>query len=326
MSKLVIDMMGSDLGSPMSVEAVRHYRADHPECELILVGKKDELSAIKDCKIIDAPSVIKMETGALEVLREKDSSMVKALEAVISENADGVVSAGSTGAFLSAATLILKKIPGVLRSALVTNFPNLEEGGYTTILDVGASNANTPEELAQFAYMGTLYAKAVNKKENPRVRLLSNGSEEGKGSPVGKEAYALLKEDKKINFLGNIEGNHLLNGEADVVVSDGYSGNIMLKSTEGAAKGMGTLLKKAFKRNLLSKIAYLFVKKGLKEMKEALNPKKAGGALLIGINGVVVKAHGNSDSEAFYHAIGLADNLAQHQVVNSIKEGFASHE
>lgn len=326
MSKLVIDMMGSDLGSPMSVEAVRHYRADHPECELVLVGKKDELSAIKDCKIIDAPSVIKMETGALEVLREKDSSMVKALEAVISENADGVVSAGSTGAFLSAATLILKKIPGVLRSALVTNFPNLEEGGYTTILDVGASNANTPEELAQFAYMGTLYAKAVNKKENPRVRLLSNGSEEGKGSPVGKEAYALLKEDKKINFLGNIEGNHLLNGEADVVVSDGYSGNIMLKSTEGAAKGMGTLLKKAFKRNLLSKIAYLFVKKGLKEMKEALNPKKAGGALLIGINGVVVKAHGNSDSEAFYHAIELADNLAQHQVVNSIKEGFASHE
>jgi glycerol-3-phosphate acyltransferase PlsX len=206
MSKLVIDMMGSDLGSTMSKEAVRLFHASHPDCTLILVGKPAELGDMKDFTIIPAEDVVSMEMGALEVLRKKDSSMVKAIEAVVSEKADGVVSAGSTGAFLSASTLILKKIPGVIRPALVTSFPNLKAGGFTTALDVGASNANTPEELAQFALMGSIYASKVNKIASPRVALLSNGSEEGKGSPEGKEAYELLKKDSRIRFVGNLEG------------------------------------------------------------------------------------------------------------------------
>jgi glycerol-3-phosphate acyltransferase PlsX len=324
MSKLVIDMMGSDQGSPMSKEAVRRFQKKHPDCALVLVGKKEELADVANAKIIDAPETIAMEMGALEVLRKKDSSMVKAVQAVLDEGADGVVSAGSTGAFLSSATLLLKKIPGVLRPALVTVFPKLGAGesGYTTLLDVGASNANTPEELAQFAQMGTLYSQAVYGVEKPVVKLLSNGSEEGKGSPLGKAAFALLKDNPAVAFGGNIEGNQVLLGGADVVVMDGYSGNVFLKASEGMAKGMSGLLKKAFKRNLASKVGYLLSKKGITEMADTLNPKKTGGALLIGVNGVVVKAHGNSDAEAFENAMELALRLAEKTIVSQIRKGF----
>ncbi|MCI2110923.1 MAG: phosphate acyltransferase PlsX [Bacilli bacterium] len=323
MSKLVIDMMGSDLGSPAAKEGVRLFSAAHPETALVLVGKKEELADLRGYEVIDAPDVLKMDVGVLEVLRKKSSSLVKAVSAVALTGADGVVSAGSTGAFLTAATLINKKIPGVLRPALVTAFPNLEGDGFATVLDVGASNANTAEELAQFGLMGTLYCQEVYGIEKPRVRLLSNGSEDGKGSPLGKAAFPLLKADKRLNFLGNIEASAVLKGQADVIVADGYSGNVMLKSLEGTAKGMSGLLKKAFMRNPLSKLSYLFVRGGLKALKGKMNPKKTGGALLIGVNAVVVKAHGNSDGEAFFHAIELADRLAKAGLVGKIAAGVA---
>jgi len=316
-------MMGSDLGSAMSKEAVRLFHRDHPEVTLVLVGKKEELAEMEGDTIVVAKEVVKMASGALEIIHQRDSSMVKAIESVKTFSADGVVSAGSTGAFLSASTLLLKKIEGVERPALVTSFPNFKKGGYVTLLDVGASNSNTAEELREFALMGSFYAKLINHIENPVVKLLSNGSEEGKGSPLGKEAYPLLEKEKKICFGGNIEGNGVFSGEADVVVMDGYSGNVLLKTAEGTAKAVSGLLKKAFKRNLFSKVGYLLTKKGLKEMKDALDPKKIGGALLLGVNGVVVKAHGNSDSEAFYNAILLASRLADERIVEKIKEGLS---
>ena len=324
MVKLVIDMMGSDLGSAATKEGVRLFKSKHPETELILVGKKDELADMSDYKVIDAPDVVKMEMGALEVLRAKDSSMVKAVKAVLDEKADGVVSAGSTGAFLSSAALLLKKIPGVERPALVTAFPNIAGEGYATVLDVGASSVNTAYELQQFALMGSLYSHLLYGIEKPRVRLLANGAEKGKGSPVGKEAYALLENDKRVSFEGNIEASFALRGLADVIVCDGYSGNVMLKSMEGTAKSMSDLLKKAFKKNLFTKLSYLFVKGGLDTMKEKMNPKTTGGALLIGVNAVVVKAHGNSDGEAFFHAIELADKLSRERIVSAIAEGVSN--
>ena len=192
------------------------------------------------------------------------------------------------------------------------------------MLDIGASNENTPEEIAQFAYMGSLYNAAVNGNKSPKVALLSNGSEEGKGSPEGKEAYALLKDDPKINFIGNIEGNNILLGDADVVVSDGFTGNIMLKTTEGTAKGVGKILKDGFTKNIFTKMGYLFNKGILKEFKTRLNPKTVGGAMLIGVNAIAVKAHGNSDAEAFYHALDLAYKLASAHLVDDIKKGFSA--
>lgn len=322
MRKIVVDMMGGDLGSAATIAAVKEFHAKHPDVEIICVGKGEELNGLDFAKIIDAQDVVTMEAGALEVLRHKESSMVKALNAVKSENADGVISCGATGAFLSAATLILKKIPGVLRPALVTAFPNLAKGNFVTCLDVGASNVNTPEEMVQFAYMGTLYSQAVYGIDNPVVKLLSNGAEEGKGCPEGKEAYKLLEEDAKVNFQGNIEGSAILQGEADVVVSDGYTGNVMLKTTEGVAKGMGKLMKKAFTKNLKTKIGYLFAKGGVKDIKNVMDPKRVGGAMLLGVNGACVKAHGNSDAFSFESAMEVLYRLVEKDVCLAMAEGF----
>lgn len=322
MSRIVIDMMGSDQGSKMSKEAVLLFKERHPDAELLLVGRKEELQDMEGFEILDAQDVMKMEAGALEALRQKETSMVKAVTAMKERGFDAVVSAGGTGAFLSASALILKKIPGVLRPALVTSFPNLSKGGNVTILDVGASNANTAEEIAQFALMGSLYSQAVDKIEDPNVYLLSNGSEEGKGSPEGKEAHSLLKEAANVNFKGNIEASQVLSGVADVVVTDGYSGNILLKGTEGAAKAIGRLLKKAFKKNPVTMLGYLLAKSGIKELMKTMDPKKIGGALLLGVNGVVVKAHGNSDSEAFLNAIEVAHSLSEQAIVKRIEAGL----
>ncbi|MCQ2798878.1 MAG: phosphate acyltransferase PlsX [Bacilli bacterium] len=325
MVKLIVDMMGSDLGSAATKEGVRRFKANHPDCELVLVGKLDELADMEGYEKIEANDTVGMTAGAMEVLRKRDASMVKAVRAAADPemHADGVISAGGTGAFLSAATLILKKINGVKRPALVTAFPKLtDEGGYVTILDCGSSNENTAEELQQFALMGSLYSKAVYGIENPRVGLVANGSEEGKGSPLGKEAYALLKEDKKINFIGNVEGNQVLTDYTDVVVCDGFTGNVLLKTTEGVAKGMGKEIKKAFTRNLASKIGYLFARKSFNVFIDKMNPKKTGGALLLGVNGVAVKAHGNSDGENFESALNVAYKLAVANIVAKMQEGF----
>ena len=323
MVKIIVDMMGGDNGTPATKEAVRHFLETHKDAEIIAVGKKEELSDLEGVTLIEANDVIAMESGVMEVLRKKDSSMVKAIRAVIDEKADAVISCGSTGAFLSAATLILKKAPGVKRPALVTQFPRLTSGGFVTVLDIGASNENTPEEMVQFAYMGCLYNKIVNGTEHPKVALLSNGAEEGKGSPEGKAAHQMLKEDPKIDFVGNIEGSDLLFTDVDVVTTDGFSGNIMLKTLEGTAKAMGKVLKDGFKKNIITKMGYLLAKGGLGDLKGKMNPKKVGGAMLIGVNAVCVKAHGNSDAESFFSAMDLTYKLAKANLVTKIKEGFA---
>ena len=192
------------------------------------------------------------------------------------------------------------------------------------ILDVGASNENSGEEIAQFATMGSLYSRYIYGIEEPRVFVLANGTEEDKGSPEGKIAYKILSEDKQINFGGNIEAREVLSGQADVVVTDGYSGNIFLKGSEGVAKLMGEMIKRSFKRNLFSKIGYLFSKKGFKEMSQTMGYESVGGAMLLGVNGVVVKAHGSSDGEAVSSAIEVAYTLAKNNIVEKIKEGLAN--
>ncbi len=323
--KIVVDMMGGDKGSAATKDAVKRFKEQHKDVELILVGKEEELVEMKDFKIIPAKEVIAMEAGAMEVLRKKEASMVKAMYAVKEEGADAVVSCGSTGAFLSSATLILKKIPGVVRPALAVAMPHIGGEASTSIfLDAGSSNINTPEEMAQFGYMGSLYAKCGCNIADPKVAILSNGAEEGKGSPEGKEAYKLLKEDKRISFIGNIESMYVLTGEANVIVTDGFSGNICIKAIEGTAKTMGKMLKKGFMRNIWSKLGYLLAKKGVDDMKKTMDTKRVGGAMLLGVNAVAVKGHGNSDAEAFYYTLELAYRLASNAIVSKIKEGFSN--
>ena len=323
MVKIVVDAMGGDNGSSIVVEAVEKFLKDNPDVEITLAGKKEELSVLEGkCRILDASDIVPMEAGALEVMRLKNSSMMVAIKTMKDENLDAVVSCGSTGGFLSAATINLKMIPGVKRAALVAPFPTKIKGKKVVILDIGANNENSPEELVQFALMGKLYAQSVYGIEKPKTYLLSNGTEEGKGAPEVKGAFKLLTESKFEGFSGNIEARNALSGEADVVVADGFTGNIFLKSSEGMAKIMSGMIKAAFKKNLWSKLGYLHVKKGMDEMSETLDYKTTGGAMLLGINANVVKAHGSSDAWAFYNALRVAKKLAEQDVVNLIKKGI----
>lgn len=319
--KLVVDTLGGDNGATEIIEAIKLFKGEHPDVEIFAVGMKEDVDAIQDiAHPVYAKSILPMEAGVLEAMRDKESSMYVAVETLLKENADGIISSGSTGAYLSLATLKIKKIPGVIRPALITSFPTIIDNQNVVLLDVGANNENTKEELAQFAKMGLLYSQIVFHKENPHVYLVSNGSEKGKGSPLVKEAYSLL--EKEPFFFGNMEARDILKGDADVVVFDGFTGNVYLKGSEGMAKMMSGLMKDAFKRSIFSKIGYLFAKKGFDELKSKMDYKKVGGALLVGVNSVVVKAHGNSDRQSFKAAMNVAYNLMDKRVVQQIKEPF----
>ena len=321
--RIAVDAMGGDNGSKPIIEAIKEFKKTNQDVEIVVFGKEEELFELSSiAKIINAPDVVPMEAGALEVLRMKNSSMCKAISTMKEENYDAVVSCGSTGGFLSAATLILKTIPGVKRSALVTAFPTKIKGKKVVVLDVGASNDNSAEELRQFAYMGKAYNEALFNTKEPKTYLLSNGSEEHKGSPLVKETHKLLKEENFPGFMGNMEARDVLNGDADILVADGFSGNVLLKGMEGVAKMMSSMIKNNFKKNLWTKLGYLHVRKGFKDMSETMDYKSTGGAMLLGINGVVVKAHGNSDAYSFYSALKVAKLMVSYDVVNKIKEAL----
>ena len=320
MIKLAVDAMGMDKGSEVAVKGILDFLNVYKDVELTVFGKKEELALLEGkCNIVDCNEVMGMEDGALAILRKKETSMIKAVDFAKSEEIDGVVSGGSTGAFLTAATVYLKLIEGVERAALVSPFPT-KDGGNVIILDIGANSENTPEQLVCFAKMGRTFAKAYNNIETPRVYLLSNGAEEKKGSDLVKETHQLLKNMEFEGFKGNIEGRDVLYGSADVVVSGGFAGNVLLKTAEGTAKVMADMLKEGFKKNIFTKIGYLFSKSGVKILKERMDYKKYGGAMLVGVNKVVVKAHGSSDAYSFYNALRVCYELASKNMVAKLKE------
>ena len=323
MLNIIVDTLGSDQGSAPIKEAIKKFLKENDDVAITAVGNKDELKDLEGiCEIVHAPDIVPMEAGPLEVMRMKNSSLFVANSLMKERKADAIVSAGSTGGFLSCATLLLKTAPNVKRAALIAPFPTKIKGKKVVILDIGASNENSPEELVQFATMGALYSKCIFNVEQPKIYLLSNGTEDGKGSPVSKQAFKLLKGRE--GFMGNIEARNALSGEADVVVADGFTGNIFLKSSEGMAKMMSSMIKTAFKKNLWTKLGYLHVKKGMDEMSETMDYKSTGGAMLLGINGVVVKAHGNSDAYSFGCALKVARNLAKSKIAEKISEGLAN--
>lgn len=325
MLKFIVDTMGGDLGSQAVVQAIKEFIAENDDVKIVAVGKKEELASLEglsQVEIRDARDVVKMDAGALEVLRMKDSSMVVALNVYKEEGGDGIISCGSTGAFLSACTVKLKMIPGIKRAALCVSLPTIDPNKHVAVLDVGANNENSPEELVQFAVMGRLYAQAVYGLETPRVATMANGTEDGKGSPAGKIAHKMLKDMNFPGYVGNMEARNVLYAENDVVVFDGYSGNVFIKCLEGTAKAMGQMMKDMFVKNLWTKLGYLHVKKGMKELRTRMNYKSTGGALLLGINGICIKAHGNADAYCFKNAIYVAKNLSKYNLIERIKEGL----
>lgn len=327
MARIAVDMMGSDSGpEELSKGVIRHLK-EHKEDTVILYGDEPVLKGLfEQCEFKDRVSIknttgmIPMEIKPLDFLRSKNSSMYQAISAVKNGEADAVVSAGSTGGFLTGATIVLRNIEGVLRSGLCVPFPTAIKGKAAVILDVGANNLNTADEIYQFALMGNIYATKLLHYENPTIYTLSNGVEEGKGTDEVVEAYHILKESKLSNYQGNVEARYALDGKHDVIVTGGYAGNIFLKSMEGMASMMNQMIKDSFKRNLFTKIGYLFAANGFKEMKGKMDYRKYGGAILLGINGVAVKAHGNSNAYAFYNALRVSKEMVDAKVVDAIKE------
>lgn len=325
MIKMAIDMMGSDLGPKALAEGVKAFLKNHNDIELHLYGDETILSKLfseENVYIHNTTQIVPMEVGSLEFLRLKESSMYCALSDTAKNDYDAVVSAGSTGGFLTGATLIIKNIEGVRRAGFCAPFLTMIEGKQVAILDIGASNHNSAEDLHCFAKLGSIYANSVWKLDRPGVYILNNGTEEGKGPQEIKDAYALMKADESLNFKGNVEAREVMSGNCDVVVCQGFPGNIYLKASEGMAKNMSTLLSKAFHHSILTKLSYLLVRKQIKHMKEIMNYKKIGGAITLGLNKVVVKAHGNSDGYSFEHALILAYNMCEANIVEKIKEEF----
>lgn len=321
--KFVIDMMGGDNGLKATIGATKEFIKRHKDIEFFLIGDLSALSEFNNqtnVHLVESKTVLKMDVDPLTALREKDSSLMVGIDTYLKNGCDALISAGSTGALLSAAIFKIKRIEGITRPCLITSFPTIKKDKKFVVCDLGANNANTKEELVQFAIMGSIYYSILYHSNNPEVYLLSNGTEEEKGSPLGKEAYPLLKECESINFKGNIEARDPLFGDIDVLVADGYSGNIYLKAVEGTAKAMSSMLKTAFKRNVFSMIGYLFSKKGIEEMKQKMDYKNVGGALLMGVNGVVIKAHGSSDVQSFLSALENGYKLVSVDIVNKFKE------
>ena len=332
--KIIVDAMGGD-NAPVSnvrgaLAAVRELGV-----EVILVGRgEDILKVLKEdgigelppgLEIVHASEVVEMcDNPATAFKEKKDSSLTVGLNLL--KNGDGAafVSAGSTGALLSAATLMVKRIRGIRRAAMAPVVPT--GGGGAVLIDCGATAEGTPEYLLQFAFMGSYYAERVLKRPEPKVGLLNIGAEPSKGTDLQREAYALLTEAGKagrIHFVGNVEAREAVEGAVDVIVSDGYSGNIFLKTMEGTGGFMAKQLKAMFKKNLLTKLAALCVMPGLNAFKAKLDPNKVGGTAFIGISRPVIKAHGSSNAEAIENAMGQAVQVARSGIIRDIEENVA---
>ena len=328
--KIIVDAMGGDNApkAPVlgAVAAAREYGV-----EIVLVGQTDQiLECLKEegidtlppgVEIAFASQVVDMHDDPLRVLRtHKDSSMVVGAK-LLGSGGDAFVSAGSTGALLMVATLAVGRIKGIRRAALSPVCPT--EQGKCVIVDAGANNECTPEYLLQFGCMGAFYAEKYLDIPNPRVGLLNNGSEDSKGRELQRDAYALLKaagDAGSINFVGNIEARQVPLGDADVVVCDGFTGNVLLKGIEGTAIFMAHQLKGMFKRNLASKLGYLLCKGGVNDFKKLLDSREVGGSMFLGVQKPVVKAHGSSDDYAMKNAIRQAVICVETGVCDAIAE------
>jgi glycerol-3-phosphate acyltransferase PlsX len=321
MLPIAIDAMGGD-HAPAQIVAGAQLAADEG-IPVVLVGRPEDIGETS-LEVIPASEVIAMDEDPTKSVRtKKDSSLVRAAEAVRDGRASGMISAGNTGAALTAATLRMKRIKGVGRPAIATPLPMFGGGTPNILIDAGANVDCTPELLALFARMGTVYARARFGIEVPRVGLLSNGEEASKGSPLTKAAYPLLNESEwqqaiGANFIGNVEGRDLLGGDVDVVVTDGFTGNVALKSLEGAAMAIIDALLGAFDSSDEARQGAELLLPALAPLYERANPDSVGGAALVGVKGVCMISHGSSSATAILNAARAAHELAETDLVGKL--------
>ena len=330
--KIILDAMGGDHApeAPVlgAIEAAKTYGT-----EITLVGRGEEILEVlkkngienlpAGMEIAHADDVVDMHDDPGSVIhKRKNSSMVVGLKMLADGQGDAFVSAGSTGALLTGATLIVKRVKGIRRAAMAPAMPN-KTGGKTIIVDCGANAECTSEFLLQFGLVGSIYAKKNFGVENPKVGLLNIGTEDSKGTSLQKEAYALLQDAHDqglINFVGNVEARDVPLGAVDVVVCDGFNGNVLIKTIEGTAMFMGSLMKKMFKKNILSKLGYLLCSSGVKELIKMLDYREIGGTQFLGIKKPVIKAHGSSDALAFRNAIKQAADATKGDIAAELEQ------
>ena len=325
--KIILDAMGGDNAPQAIVEGALEA---HAQCgaEIALVGREEAIRACltgslpEGVEIVNATEVVEMcDDPATAFKRKKDSSLTVGLTMLKNGEGDAFISAGSTGALLAGATLLVKRIRGIRRAAMGPVIPTAT--GHAILCDCGANADCTPEYLLQFAYLGSFYAQRLMGVEKPRVGLLNIGAEDSKGTDLQKQTLALLRkagEEGHLNFIGNIEAKEAIKGGCDVIVTDGFSGNILLKTMEGVGSFAGHALGDIFRKNLLTKLAAAMVMPGLRAFKAQLDPNKVGGTAFIGISRPVIKAHGSSNAEAIDNAIGQARQVAESGIIGQIQE------
>lgn len=325
--KIIVDAFGGD-NAPAEIIKGSMLACEEYNVDIILTGDKNKINEcvnkngidLKKTEIVDAGEVITMHDDAKSVLKEKsDSSMAVGFRLLNEGRGDAFVSAGNTGAITVGATLITKRIKGVKRPAIASVMPSAKKP--ILLMDCGANAECRAEFLYQFGLMGDLYMKHILKYDNPRIALANNGTEETKGTPLVREAYALMK-NAPYNFVGNIEGRQIPFGDADVIVADGFTGNLILKMYEGVAKVLMNGIKGAFMKNILSKLAYLGVKSGIDDMKKQFDYKEYGGAVMLGVKKPVIKAHGSADANTFKNAIKQAVWFLENNLISEMEKAF----
>lgn len=325
--KIIIDAFGGD-NAPLEILKGAMLAVDEYGIDVILTGDekiildcaKENKIELKRTEIVDTKGVIDMHDDAKVVLKEKaDSSMGVGFRLLSEGRGDAFVSAGSTAAITVGATFITKRIKGVKRPCIATIMPSADKP--FLLLDCGANAECRAEFLYQFGKMGSLYMKSIMKRENPRVALANNGEEDTKGTPLVKEAYELMKS-ADYNFIGNIEGRQIPYGDADVVVSDGFTGNLILKTYEGVAKVLMNGIKNIFYKNTFTKLCALGVMGGIKDMKKQFDYKEYGGAVMLGVRKPVVKAHGSADARTFKNAVKQAVWFLENDLISETEKAF----
>jgi phosphate acyltransferase len=328
--KIILDAMGGD-NAPLEIIKGAALAVKEYGIEVIAVGREADIKkaaqendiSLDKIQIVNAYETIEMCDEPTSAIRhKKNSSMVIGLNMLAKGEGAAFVSAGSTGALLVGATLIAKRLKGVKRPAIGTVIPGTKSP--YLLLDAGANVECRPEMLDAFATMGSIYMNKIFDIKAPTVGLVNNGTEESKGTPAYVEAHALMKKNDKINFVGNVEPKTIPTGEVDVIVCDGFTGNVILKLTEGLAKSLVGEIKKVFMKNLGTKIAALLVKDGMKEFKASLDADEHGGALMMGVTAPVIKAHGSSNAKAIKNALRQAKICVDKDVVNTMKQALAA--
>ena len=322
---IAVDAMGGD-NAPREIVLGAAFATDKINGKILLAGDEVQIKKHLDSASFDISKIDIIHTTEIitnddkpttAIRKKKDSSLVKCFDLLIEKEADAMVSAGSTGALLVGATHFLKRIKGISRPALAPFLPNAKNG--FLIVDGGANTNAKPDNLLQFAVMGSVYANKVMKKENPRIGLLNIGTEEAKGNELAKSAFALLSESN-LNFFGNVEARDTLSGEVDVVVCDGFAGNVLLKAIEGTAMILFSDVKEMFMKNASSKLAAVMLKNGIKELKKKYDYKEYGGAPFLGVGSPVIKAHGTSDAQSIAGAIRQANEFAESHALEELEE------